>query len=114
GLEYMFNRHFSAEGIFGYHRFPGKIAGDVNIIQFSANVKAYLRPTGIRPFLNGGIGGYHFPSGTPNFRRNVAPGVLKEFNAHWGLQVSYNFHAVNTPGAATQFSTAQAGVRYVF
>jgi hypothetical protein len=40
-------------------------------------------------------------------------GILKELNAHWGPQASYNFHAVNTPGAATKFSTLQEGIRYV-
>lgn len=117
GLEYIFNPHVSAEGILGYHHFPGKIGGDVNVFQFSADIKFYLTNTWpVRPFVNGGIGGYHFNNIGTNFGGNVGAGVLKEFaNApHWGIQASYNFHAVNTPGATAQFSTVQGGVRYVF
>jgi hypothetical protein len=31
-----------------------------------------------------------------------------------GLQASYNFHLVNTPGVATKFSTVQGGIRFAF
>ena len=67
-----------------------------------------------RPFVNAGIGGYKFSPGSTYFGGNVGAGVLRELNSHWGLQASYNFHTVNTPGAATKFSTVQGGIRYVF
>jgi hypothetical protein len=117
GLEYIFNPHFSAEGILGYHHFPAKVAGDINVFQFSADIKAYLSNNWpVRPFVNGGIGGYHFSSLGTNFGGNVGAGVLKEFSnaPHWGIQASYNFHTVNTPGTAAKFSTVQGGVRYAF
>jgi len=67
-----------------------------------------------RSFVNAGIGGYDFnPGGGTHFGGNVGAGVLREFGPHWGLQASYNFHAVSTPGAATKFSTVQGGIRFV-
>jgi hypothetical protein len=115
GLEYIATSHFSAEGIFGYHHFPAKVGSAVDLYQFSANGKAYLTTGGsLRPFVNAGIGGYKASPGSTYFGGNVGGGVLKELSPHWGVQASYNFHVVNTPGAATKFSTAQLGIRYVF
>jgi len=121
GVEYIATSHFSVEGIFGYHHFPVKaIAGGagaaLNLYQFSGNGKFYLNSSGpLRPFVNAGIGGYDFtPGGGTHFGGNVGAGVLREFGPHWGLQGSYNFHTVNTPGAATKFSTIQGGIRFVF
>jgi len=116
GLEYLISSHVSAEGIFGYHHFPGKIAGDVNVYQFSGNAKVYLTPlpNKLRPFVNGGIGGYKFSPGSSYFGGNFGGGLLYELTSQLGLQSSYNFHTVNTPVAATKFSTLQGGIRFVF
>jgi len=115
GLEYMATSRFSAEGIFGYHHFPAKVGSALNLYQFSANGKVYLTSGGtIRPFVNGGIGGYKFSPGSTQVGGNFGAGILKELNARWGVQASYNLHVVNTPVQATKFSTAQVGIRYVF
>ncbi|HEX8649867.1 MAG TPA: outer membrane beta-barrel protein [Pyrinomonadaceae bacterium] len=116
GLEYMVAPQFSVEGIFGYHRFPGAFGGHLNLFQFSANAKTYLNPSPnpVRPFLNGGIGVYRFGSSSTHFGGNVGGGLLFELTPHFGLQGSYNFHIVNTPGPTTRFSTLQGGVRFVF
>jgi hypothetical protein len=114
GLEYILNTHISAEGILGVHHFPGKIAGDVTAIQFTGGAKAYLTNSPNRLFIRAGLGGYHFTSGTTNFGGYTGGGLLHEFNTHFGLEGVYTFHAVNTPGAATKFSTVQGGVRYAF
>jgi len=115
GLEYIATNRFSVEGIFGYHHFPAKVGSALNLYQFSVNAKAYLTTSGsVRPFVNAGIGGYKFSPGPTNFGGNFGMGVLYVLTPHWGLQGSYNFHAVNTPVAATKFSTLQGGVRFVF
>jgi hypothetical protein len=115
GLEYMATSHFSAEGIFGYHRFPAKTGDSANIYQFSADAKAYLMTTGkIRPFVNGGVGGYAFSSGSTYFGGNFGGGTLFTLSPRWGVQGSYNFDIIKTPGNATKFSTVQGGLRYVF
>jgi len=118
GLEYMVNPHFSAEGIFGYHHFGSKLpaVSNLNVYQFSVNAKAYFvaLPNKFRPFVNGGVGAYKFSPGSSHFGGNVGAGVLYEVTPKFGLQGSYNYHAVNTPGTTTKFSTIQGGVRFVF
>jgi hypothetical protein len=116
GLEFLINSHISAEGIFGYHHFPGKIAGDVSVYQFSANAKVYLTPpsNSLRPFINGGIGGYKFSPGASDFGGNIGAGALYQLTSRFGLQGSYNFHNVNTSVSATRFSTVQGGIRLLF
>jgi hypothetical protein len=114
GLEYIATSHFSVEGIFGYHHFPGAVAGDVNLYQFSANGKVYLTNGNFRPFVNGGVGGYKFGSASTYVGGNFGGGFLHSFNSRFGVQGSYNFHVVNTPGSATKFSTIQGGIRWVF
>jgi hypothetical protein len=114
GLEYIATSHLSAEGIFGYHHLAAKAGGGGDIYQFSTDAKYYLTTSTIRPFANAGIGGYAFHPGSTYFGGNVGGGVLYTLGPHWGIQGSYNFHAVNTPGSASQFSTFQGGLRYVF
>jgi opacity protein-like surface antigen len=107
-------KYATADGI-GCHRFPAKIGSALDLYQFSANGKYYLTSSGpFRPFVNGGIGGYKFSGNSTYFGGNFGGGILYELGPHWGLQGSYNFHAVNTPGAATKFSTVQGGIRFVF
>jgi hypothetical protein len=116
GLEYIVSPRFSAEGIFGYHRFRGAFGGHANLFQLSGNVKSYLNapPNKVRPFLNGGVGAYVFSSGSARFGGNVGGGLLYEATPRFGLQGSYNFHAVNTTGNTFTFSTVQGGVRFRF
>jgi Outer membrane protein beta-barrel domain len=114
GVEYMATDHLSAEGIFGYHHFPGTLNDAANLFQVSANAKSYLTTGSLRPFVNGGIGGYKFSSGDMYFGANVGGGILYSITSHLGLEGRYNFHAVNTPAEATRFSTIQGGIRYEF
>ena len=118
GLEYILASHFSVEGIFGYHHFPGTITPALDIYQFSGNAKAYLTTGTFQPFVNGGIGGYRFSVGSGSsstyFGGNVGAGVLYNLTPRFGVQGSYNFHVINTPSEATKFSTLQGGIRFVF
>jgi len=114
GLEYIVTNHFSAEGIFGYDHFPGNAGSSLDLYQFSANGKFYLTSSGpLRPFVNGGIGGYKFSPGATFFGGNFGAGILRELGPHWRLQASYNFHAVSA-ASATTFSSAQVGFGLVF
>jgi len=116
GLEYLFNSYASIEGIFGYHHFPAKMSGNVDVYQFSTNAKIYLATPQhqFRPFINGGIGDYTFNPGGSKFGANVGAGILYQLTSRFGLQASYNFHNVNTPVNATRFSTLQGGIRFLF
>jgi len=106
--------HLSAEGIFGYHYFSAKAGGSGSVYQFSSDAKAYLATGKLRPFISFGIGGYVFSPGSTHFGGNAGGGVLYNLSSHWGVEGSYDFHAVDTPARATKFSTLQGGVRYVF
>lgn len=123
GLEYIASSHFSAEAIFGTHRFGAKDGKELIVYQFSVNGKAYFTAGGtLRPFVAAGIGAYKFSPGTSEFGGNIGVGVLKEFSSHLGLEASYNLHVVGTSnssavynlGTVTKFSTIQAGIRFVF
>lgn len=119
GLEYLLTSYASVEGIFGYHHFPGTITSDLNVYQFSANAKLYWRTYTwgghpVRLFVNFGPGGYKFGSGSTYGGGNVGAGLLYEFRPTIGLQGSYNLHAFNGPAGATEFSTFQGGIRFVF
>ena len=117
GLEVIAAPRFSVEGIFGYHHFPGKVTSAIDLYQFSANAKTYLWNGPVRPFINGGPGGYRFSFGSASstyFGGNVGGGVLFEINSRVGVQGSYNFHMVNTPVEVTKFNTIQGGIRFVF
>ena len=115
GLEYIATSQFSIEGIFGYHRFSTIFGGGTDLYQLSGNGKFYFvdESTSVRPFVNGGVGAYVSGSGTARFGGNIGAGILFEVTPRFGLQGSYNFHAVNT-GGGLQFSTAQGGVRFRF
>jgi hypothetical protein len=117
GLEYILNPHFSAEGILGLHHFGGKLTGDLNVFQFTGGGKVYSSPFGGNnlAFVRAGLGGYRFSLGpSTSFGGYVGGGVLHKFDDHWGVEGVYTFHAVNTTGGATKFSTIQGGIRYVF
>jgi outer membrane protein with beta-barrel domain len=116
GLEYMITTQFSAEGIFGYHRFSNSFfSGHTNLYQLSGNGKFYFvdHSSKVRPFVNGGVGAYVTDSGTAHFGGNVGGGVLYEATPRFGLEGSYNFHAFSA-GTALKFSTVQGGVRFRF
>jgi hypothetical protein len=114
GLEYILQPHLSLEGIFGYHHFPGSLLGDLNVYQFSVNGKTYLTGGTVRPFVNGGVGGYKFSPGSTYFGGNFGGGVLFNLTSRLGLQGSYNFHVVDTSGTATKWSDVQVGLRVEF
>ena len=101
----------------GMHRLNSIFAGaDTNLFQVSSNGKFYFAPStsSVRPFVNGGVGAYAFNPGSVKFGGNVGGGLLFVITPRFGVQGSYNFHAVNTSGSTFKFSTVQGGVRFVF
>jgi hypothetical protein len=95
--------------------FPAKVRSAVNLFEFSVNGKVYLTTRGpVRPFVSDRTCGYKLGTGPTYFGRNFGAGVLKELNAHGGLQGPYNFHMVNTPTAATKVPSQEIGIRFAF
>jgi opacity protein-like surface antigen len=116
GLEYMITPQFSAEGIFGYHRFSTFFGGNTNLYQLSGNGKFYVvdESTRLRPFVDGGAGAYVTDSATTHFGVNVGGGVLYEATPKVAFRGGYKFHNVFTGGTSVKFSSVQAGVRFRF
>jgi hypothetical protein len=116
-LEYHATNQLSAVGLFGYRRmssgFP--LVSGVNVFQFSGGAKAYLTGTGqLRPFVNGGIGGFKFDPGSTKFGVYGGGGLQYRAWPRVWLEGEYNYHTVFTTGSNFTFSTVQGGVRFRF
>jgi hypothetical protein len=116
-LEYHATNQLSAVGLFGYRRmssgFP--LVSGVNVFQFSGGAKAYLTGTGqLRPFVNGGIGGFKFDPGSTKFGVYGGGGLQYRAWPRVWLEGEYNYHTVFTTGSNFNFSTVQGGVRFRF
>ena len=112
GLEGFIASNTSLEGILGQHEFDGNAGSNPRIYQVSLNLKQYFGQGPLHYFVNGGVGSYHFSIGSTNHvGANVGLGVLYDLSSIWGLEGVYNFHAIDTSGSQTRFSTVQIGVR---
>jgi hypothetical protein len=115
GFEYRFTNRVSAEGTFGFDRFPSAfVPAHVDLYRLSANVKVYPVLGTFQFGIFGGGGVYHFnPSAT---RGGLNIGAVGEYriNTSWSVESTYNFHNVFTSGSSTRFSTLQGGVRFRF
>jgi len=113
GLEFMAASHLALDGIFGYHRFSHKFAPDPDIYQFSFNARIYPWNGALRPFINGGFGGYKFGGAQTHIGANVGGGILFPLSRHVGAEAAYNHHVISD-GNSTQFDTLEVGLRYQF
>ena len=126
-LEYRFNKYFSLEGVYTYHRFGGETFGPfvpggptfeldpLNLHQLSVNGKIYAAGTSpVRPFFNLGGGAYFFsPGSTTRGGVNVGGGLQFDVTETMAVEGAYNFH--NVFGFSdVKFSTVQGGVRFRF
>ena len=118
-LEYRLHPQVSLEAIYTYHRFNGETFGsitvpDLNLHQFSGNLKVYTNTSPVRLFFNGGGGVYHFDPSSTHGGINVGGGVQFDVTPTFAVDAMYNFNNVFTSGSNTRFSTVQAGVRWRF
>jgi opacity protein-like surface antigen len=124
-LEYRLSNQLSLEALYTFHRFRGKDFGvisvdDINLHQFSGNVKAFGGSGSVRPFINGGGGVYHFDfgggggGGDTRGGVNIGGGLQFNLTPTFAVEGSYNFHNVFTSGPNVKFSTVQGGVRFRF
>ena len=115
GFEYRFTNRVSAEGTFGYDRFPFAFGpSHLNLYRGSGNIKAYPVIGTFQFGVFGGGGVYQFGSGGTHGGVNI--GMVGEYrvNTSVSLESTYNFHNVFTSGSNTRFSTVQGGVRLRF
>lgn len=127
-LEYRFNKYFSLEGIYTFHRFGGERLGpfgpgnvfveidDLNLHQFSLNGKVYAAAgnSPFRPFFNFGGGAYKFDPGDTRGGINVGGGLQFDVTETIAVEGAYNFHNIFDAVRDARFSTVQAGVRFRF
>jgi opacity protein-like surface antigen len=123
-LEYRLNNRVSLEALYNFNRFRGEDFGvvsveDLNVHQFSGNVKVFGGSGSVRPFLNGGGGAYHFDfgglgGGDTRGGLNLGGGLQFNVTPTFAVEGSYNFHNVFTPGTNVKYSTLQGGVRFRF
>lgn len=115
GLEYLLNRNFSLEAVFGYHRFTEGELGDsdLDIYQFSINGRNFFNLSDkIRSFINGGAGLYKLHPGKSKFGWNVGAGFDYYISNTFQLETAYNYHKLTKTDI--QFSTVQGGFRLRF
>jgi opacity protein-like surface antigen len=127
-LEYRFNKYFSLEAVYTFHRFGGERLGpfgpgqvffeldDVNLHQFSVNGKLYAAGgnSPFRPFVNLGGGAYKFDPGSTRGGVNLGGGLQFDVTEKMAVEGAYNFHNVFGFSGDLKFSTVQAGVRFRF
>lgn len=125
-LEYRFNKYFSLEGIYTFHRFGGERLGpfgpgnvfidipDLNLHQISVNGKIYGGTSPVRPFFNLGGGAYKFDPGEFRGGVNLGGGLQYDVTPKFAVEGAYNFHSVFGIFDEAKFSTVQAGVRFRF
>jgi len=114
-LEYHATNQFSVVGLFGYRHFALQAPfSGLNVFQFAAGPKVYLASGSTRPFFNGGVGAFHFGTGTTRVGTYGGGGMQFRITPRVWLEGEYNFHSVFTSGSNTNFSTVQGGVRFRF
>lgn len=127
-LEYRFNKYFSLEAIYNFHRFGGETVGpfgpgnvffeldSTDIHQLSLNGRVYAAGgnSPFRPFFNFGGGAYVFESTTVRGGINLGGGLQFDVTEKFAVEGGYNFHNVFVSGDSLRFSTVQGGVRFRF
>ncbi len=111
-LEYRFTKMFSAETFLGYDHF-GAAGQDFWFTHLSEYAKVTFGTGQVRPFVDAGLGVY-FDSNSTHFGGGAGGGVQFWIQPKFALEGSYNFHAVNSSGSATKYSTVLAGLRFAF
>ncbi|MGH7673780.1 MAG: hypothetical protein ACREMV_00795, partial [Gemmatimonadales bacterium] len=111
-LEVRLNHTFTAEALFGFHRFSGVAGGpDVDLTHISGGLKAYVTPGPTRLFVNAGGGTYTFDPGGTDPGAHAGAGVQFNPSHRIALEAVYTAHTVFTSGSSTTFSSIQAGGR---
>jgi len=114
-LAVRLNQTFTAEALYGRHRFNGKASSpDVDVSQMSLGLKAFLNAGRVRPFITAGGGSYRFDPGSTDPGAHAGVGV--EFNASLRLafDAEYTGHTVFSGSTKTFFSSLQGGGRVRF
>lgn len=115
GFEYLFINRLSVEASFGYDRFPFKIPSDhLSLFRGSANLKFYPVIGTFQFGIFGGGGVYNFDPGDTRGGMNIGAVAEYRVTTSIGVEATYNFHNVFTPGSSVQYSNVQGGLRFRF
>jgi len=114
-LEMRLNHTFTAEALFGFHRFKGVASSaDVDLTHISGGLKAYVTPGRTRLFVSAGGGTYTFDPGATDPGAHAGAGIQFNPSLRFALEAVYTAHTVFTSGSNTTFSSIQAGGRIRF
>ena len=109
-LEYLIHSRLYAVLLAGLNRFKGGATGvdDTTWYNLSANLKYELRPSGLRPYINGGVGIYIPESGSSKFGGNIGLGFRRLIRPNLDGEIGVDLHQVF--GEDVRFFTGHLGL----
>jgi hypothetical protein len=114
-IEFPIGPSLSLEATLGVHQFSGQGGlPDLDVTQFGVNGKWYLAPSGFKPFLTLGVGGYAFDPGSTRFGANAGVGLQLDVAPRWSIEGRYTYHWISGNAPNSRYSTLLLGARYEF
>jgi hypothetical protein len=110
-IHYAFDCHWAVFAIWGYNQFKSKIAGidDLQIQNFSLDVRYYPLCATVTPYVAVGPGAYLPKNGDTQFGGNAALGLKFQITSNLALDAGANYHYMFDSGN-TQFLVGQVGI----
>jgi hypothetical protein len=114
-LEFRLVDQLSLVGLFNRHQLNGASKGvDLKFNQFALQLKYYVVPAGVTPFVNAGGGIYKFDSGPSKAGISGGGGIVFALSSSLALETSYTFHSLFKTTPDVMFSSLQAGLKVGF
>ena len=115
GMEYNYNKYYSAELNLGNDSFKGKFGGpDLDVAHLSINGKRYYYLSLGTPFVLGGVGIYNFDPGNTDVGLNVGAGWQWNLTKKLAIEAASRYHFIDTSGSNSEFYTVHVGGRFRF
>ena len=115
-MEAPFSRRLSFYGMFGYHYFHAKRAGDPNlsISNLSLNLRAYFPVSSWQGFIQFGPGAYFQHPGANKFGYNVGAGLDFPVLTNFAIELGADLHHVDPGGQSHLFFDPKLGIKFRF
>jgi hypothetical protein len=115
-VEAPLSRRLSLYGMFGYHYFHAKRAGDPNlkISNLSLNLRAYFPVSSWQGFVQFGPGAYFQRPGTNKFGYNIGAGLNFPVLTNFAVELGADLHHVDPGGHSRLFFDPKLGIKFRF